>query len=227
MLLRLLLLVLTCACWQPALALDLDIRTSSASVLDFSFLIDHSTVDLKEDNTVIETNIDRVGILVFDVPEHGPHFGFALGYVFGDFNNNPLYQPLDMDGWYIGVLARGLAYRSQRITISLEARYIYQDMSGRDDLRDVALSWDEYLLNVTFAVALTGNLHFFAAPVYGDVDARYRERSALNQTVKMDSDNNAGFFAGVQYKLDERESVSLQYQDHVFTGILLDFKRLF
>ena len=209
------------------MALDLDVRTSSASVLDFSFLIDHSTVDLKEDNTVIETNIDRVGILVFDVPEHGPHFGFALGYVFGDFNNNPLYQPLDMDGWYIGVLARGLAYRSQRITISLGARYIYQDMSGSDDLRDVALSWNEYLLNVTFAVALTGNLHFFAAPVYGDVDARYRERSALNQTVKMDSDNNAGFFTGVQYKLDERESVSLQYQDHVFTGILLDFKRLF
>ena len=223
----LLLLVLICACWQPALALDLDVRTSSASVLDFSFLIDHSTVDLKEDNTVIETNIDRVGILVFDVPEHGPHFGFALGYVFGDFNNNPLYQPLDMDGWYIGVLARGRAYRSQRITISLEARYIYQDMSGSDDLRDVALSWNEYLLNVTFAVALTGNLHFFAAPVYGDVDARYRERSALNQTVKMDSDNNAGFFTGVQYNLDERESVSLQYQDHVFRGILLDFKRLF
>ena len=225
--LLLLFLVLTCACWQPALALDLDVRTSSANVLDFSFLIDHSTVDLKADNTVIETNVDRVGILVFDVPAHGPHFGLALGYVFGDFNNNPLYQPLDMDGWYIGVLARGLAYQSQRSMIFLEARYIYQDMSGSDDLRDVALSWDEYLLNVTFTVALTGKLHFFAAPVYGDVDARYRERGALNQTVKMDSDNNAGFFTGVQYKLDERESVSLQYQDHVFTGILLDFKRLF
>lgn len=215
------------ACWQPAIALDFDIRNSASDVLDFSFLIDHSTINLTENDVVIETNINRVGVLVYDVPDRGPHFGFALGYAFGDFNNNPQFEPLDMDGWYLGVLARGFAYQSQRFSISMEGRYIYQDISGADDLRVTELSWNEYSFNVIFQMALTSNLRFFAAPVYGDVDARYRERGIVNQTVKMSSDKNAGYFAGLQYWLDARESVSLQYQDHIFKGIVLDFKRLF
>ncbi len=209
------------------MAMDFDIRSSYDNVLDFSFIIDHSTIDLATNGTVIETNIDHVGVLVFDVPEHGPHFGLALGYAFGDFNNNPLFQPIDMDGWYIGVLARGIAYESARVTLTMEGRYIYQDISGGNETRNASLSWDEYSLNVTFHVAISGALRFFAAPVYGDVDARYRERGADNQTVKLESDSNAGFLAGLRYKLDQREFVSLQYQDHVFTGVTLRFRRLF
>jgi hypothetical protein len=212
---------------NPASALDFDIRNSYANVLDFSFIIDHSTVDLMENGTPIKTNINRVGILVFDIPENGLHFGLALGYAFGDFNNNPLFQPIDMDGLYIGVLARGVAYESARMALTMEGRYFYQDMSGSDETRNASLSWDEYSLNVTLHVALSGTLRFFAAPVYGDVDARYRERGADNLTVKLESESNAGFLAGLHYKVERREFISLQYQDHVFTGVMLRFRRFF
>lgn len=220
-------LVLTFGFWGKAFALDLDIRNSPADVLDFSFQIDHSTVDLRENNTLIETNINRVGVLVFNVPESGAHFGLALGYAFGDFTSNPLYQPVDMDGWYIGILARGIAYQSERIVVTMEGRYLYQDISGGDEEQNVSLSWNEYSLNVTLHVAITRKLQLFAAPVYGGLDARYRERGATSQTLKMDSDNNAGFLAGLRYKLDPRESISLQYQEHVFVGVVLEFRRLF
>lgn len=208
-------------------ALDLDIRSSSANVLDFSFVIDHSEVDLQSDNTVVETNLNRIGVLAFDVPETGPHFGLALGYAFGDFNNNPLFQPVDMDGWYIGVLARGLAYESKRLVVSLTGAYIYQDISGSNDVRETSLSWNEYSFDITVHVALTRALRFFTAAVYGDIDARYRERGANDQTVKMDSEKNLGFLAGLRYQLDQRESVSLQYQDHLSQGVVLNFRRLF
>ena len=224
---RLLPLIMGCCFWRPVFALDLDIRSSSASLLDFSFLIDHSTVDLTTDNTLIETNINRVGVLTIDVPESGPQFGLALGYAYGDFNNNPLFEPNDMDGWYIGILARGVLYDSGNMAVTMEGRYIYQDISGGDESKDVSLSWNEYALNVTLHMAVTGTLRLVVAPVYGGVDTTYRERGTVNQTVKMDSDNNAGLLAGLRYQLDPREFISLHYQDAVFTGVLVQFQRLF
>ena len=208
-------------------ALDLDVRSSSANILDFSFLVDFSTIDLLEDTTIIETNINRAGVLVFDVPESGPHFGLLLGYAFGDFNNNPLYQPVSMDGWYVGVAVRGIAFKSRRFAVSLQGYFIYQSISGSNDVNDTSLSWNEYALNATLSIALTQHLQFFAAPVYGGVYATYRERGASDVTVKMDNDTDAGYFAGLQYNLDQRESVSLQYQDAVFKGVALNFRRLF
>lgn len=221
------LLILTSAYLKPAFALDLDVRNSSADILDFSFLIDFSTIDLVENTTVIETNINRAGVVVFDVPESGPHFGLALGYAYGDFNNNPLHQPISMDGWYIGVLVRGFAFESRRFAVSFEGYFNYQSISGSNDVNSASLSWNEYSLNVTLSIAIASHLQVFAAPVYGGIDATYRERGTSDLTVKMDNDTDVGYFAGLQYKLDKRESVSLQYQDAVFTGVALNFRRLF
>jgi len=222
-----LLVTLASTSWEPVFALDLDVRTSPTNALDFSFLIDFSTIDLVEDATVIETNINRAGVVVYDVPESGPHFGLALGYAYGDFSSNPLYQPITMDGWYIGILARGIIFESRRVAVSLEGYFIYQDISGSNDVTSASLSWNEYSVNATLNVALTKQLRFYAAPVYGGVVATYRERGASDLTVKMDNDVDTGYFAGLRYLLDARESVSLQYQDAVFTGVALNFRRLF
>ena len=212
---------------KPVFALDLDVRSSSANMLDFSFLVDFSTIELVEDTTAIETNINRAGVVVYDVPESGPHFGLALGYAFGDFNSNPLYQPISMDGWYIGILARGIVLESGRFVAAFEGYFIYQDISGSNDVTNASLSWNEFSINATLKIALTKHLQLYAAPVYGGVAATYRERGSSDITVKMDNDVDVGYFAGLQYLLDARESVSLQYQDAVFKGVTLNFRRIF
>ena len=166
-------------------------------------------------------------VWTFDVPESGPHFGLALGYSFGDLSNHPVFQPIDMDGWYVGILVRGIAYETARLAVSMEARYIFQDLNGADLTRSASLRWNEYAVNATLHVALGESLRVFAAPVYGDINATYREQGTVNQSIKLNANNNAGFLAGLRYKLDARDFVSLQYQDYTYTGVVLRFRRLF
>ena len=216
---------------QPIYALDLDLRHSTSELIDFSFLIDSSTVEFtdNDNNAVAETDITRFGVLSYHVPTSGPHFGFSLGYSFGDFKNHPMFQPIDMDGWYGGILVRGMAYESERLAISLEAQYTYQDLSGSDTTRTASLSWNEYSVNATFHFAVSKALRIFAAPLYGGVDAsfQYQDQGNPSQSVNLEAENNTGYLAGLRYKLDKRDFVSLEYHDYTFKGAVLGFRRLF
>ncbi|WP_455201711.1 outer membrane protein [Kaarinaea lacus] len=210
-------------------ALDLDLRHSTSELIDFSFLINSSTIEFTDSDTVVDTDITRFGVLSYHVPSSGPHFGFALGYSYGDLSNHPTFQSIDMDGWYVGILVRGMAYESERMAISLEAQYTYQDLSGADTTRTASLSWNEYSVNATLHVALTKALRIYAAPLYGGVDAtyQYQVQGTAGQSDKLEANNNAGFLAGLRYKLDKRDFVSLEYHDYTFTGAVLGFRRLF
>ena len=212
-------------------ALDLDLRHSTSELIDFSFLIDSSTIEFtdKDNNAAAETDITRFGILSFHVPTSGPHFGFSLGYSFADFKNHPQFQPTELDGWYIGILVRGMAHESERMAISLEAQYTYQDLNGADSLKSASLSWNEYSVNATLHFAVTKALRVFVAPLYGGVDAsyQYQEQGNPSQSVNLEAENNAGFLAGLRYKLDKRDFVSLEYHDYTFKGAVLGFRRLF
>ena len=213
---------------RQAMALDLDIRSSAANILDFSFLLEHSTIDLERNGEVVETNLERIGILTYDVPDSGPHFGLALGYAFSDFTTNNLFQSLDMDGFYIGLSARGFVYESQRLSLMLEGHYIYQSVEGHDNENNTAtLSWNEYALSATATYALSGAFRVYAAPEFSDIQATYRERGAISQTVKLDSDNQTGFHAGIRYRLNNREFVSVQYNNAAVQGVVFRFRRLF
>lgn len=212
----------------PVMALDLDVRSSAASTLDFSLLLEHSTVDLENNGQVIETNLERVGILTIDAPATGPHFGLALGYAFSDFTSNNQYLPLDMDGYYLGLFVRQFVYESPRLSLMVQGQYTYQDVSGADrDNNTATLRWDEYSVAAVATLALTPAFRIYAAPVYGDVRATYRERGTVAQTVKFESHSRQGFFAGLRYRLDRREFISAQYNNASFQGVVLRFRRLF
>ncbi len=214
---------------QSCYALDLDIRQSSANLLDFSFIIDSSTIEYFDENykTVVDVDLTRTGVLVYDVPESGPHFGLALGYSFGDLSNHPVFQPIDMDGWYVGILVRGIAYETARFAITMEGQYIYQDLNGADTTRSASLRWNEYAVNATFHIALNEGWRLFAAPVYGDINATYRDQDIVNQTLKITANTNTGFLGGIRYKMGTRDFVSLQYQEYTYRGAVLRFRRLF
>lgn len=222
-----LLLILSAA--QPAYALDLDLRHSTSELIDFSFLIDSSTIEFTDNTKVVDTDITRFGVLSYHVPESGPHFGFALGYSYGDLSNHPTFQAIDMDGWYVGILVRGMAYETERVAISLEAQYTYQDLNGADTTRTASLSWNEYSVNATLHVAVSKALRIYVAPLYGGVDAtyQYQVQGSAGQSEKLEANSNAGFLAGLRYKLDKRDFVSLEYRDYTFTGAVLSFRRLF
>jgi hypothetical protein len=212
----------------PVMALDLDVRSSAANTLDFSLLLEHSTVDLENNGQVIEANLERVGILTIDVPAAGPHFGLALGYAFSDFTSNNQYLFLDMDGYYLGLFVRQFVYESPRFILMVQGQYTYQDVNGADsDNNTTSLRWDEYSVAATATLAVTPAFRIYAAPVYGDVHATYRERGTVTQTVKLDSNNRQGFFAGLRYRLNRREFISAQYNNAAIQGVVLRFRRLF
>ena len=215
---------------QPVYALDLDLRHSESELIDLAFLIDDSSIEFAANDIVVDTDITRFGVVSYNVPDSGPQFGFSLGYAYADLKNYPQFQAIDMDGWYVGILVRGIAYETERFCISLEAQYTYQDLSGADNTAIASLSWNEYAANITFHFAATKALRVFAAPIYGGIDATYQyqdQGTLLNQSISLEAENNAGYLAGLRYKLDKRDFVSLEYHDYTFAGAVLSFRHLF
>lgn len=222
-------ILLFCLAGQQAGALDLDVRSSAANILDFSLLLEHSNIDLELNGEVIETNLERIGILAYDVPEHGVHLGLALGYAFSDFNTNSRFPSLDMDGYYLGVSARGILFDSPRWLIMVEGQYLYQSVQGHnsDNTTTATLSWNEYSVTAMVNLALGGGLRLFAAPVYSGIQSSYRERGTLDQTFKLSAARHGGFLGGLRYQLNNREFVSMQYTRAAAQGVVFRFRRLF
>ncbi|MGD8559897.1 MAG: hypothetical protein PVH04_09540 [Gammaproteobacteria bacterium] len=216
------------AAGPPAMAMDLDVRSAPSNVLDFSLLIEHSVTELERDSNKVDANVERIGILTIDVPRDGPRFGLALGYAFSDFDNNDLYLPISMDGYYLGVSVQGLIVETSTWSVTARAEYIFQDVDGSDmDNNTASLSWHEYSVGVSLRFALSSALRIVVEPVYTDINGTYRERGVSSQTVKLDSSKGSGLHAELQYWLNDRESISVQYRNAALQGFALRFRRFF
>ena len=210
-----------------ASAFDLDVRSSKANVLDFSLLIEHSSITLENDETNVEFNLERIGILSFDVPSSGPHFGLALGYAFSDIADDDVYEPISMDGYYIGVAVRAYVLNLDNLSLQLTGQYLYQSVSGSEGQQEASLSWNEFSAKAIATYRVTNALHIFAGPIWATIDATYREKGPIRFTDSFDNKNNTGYFAGIGYQLNRLEYLGVQYQQAHTEGVVLRFRKLF
>lgn len=216
-----------CLASYNANAFDLDVRSSKANVLDFSLLIEHSSVTLENDESDAKFNLERIGILSFDAPISGPHFGLALGYAFSDIANDDVYEPISMDGYYIGVAVRGYVFRLENLSLQLSGHYLYQSVSGSEGQQEASLSWNEFSAKAIATFRVTKPLHIFVGSVWATIDATYREKGAIRFTDSFDNKNNTGYLAGIGYQLNRLESLSVHYQQAHTEGVVLRFRKLF
>ena len=208
-------------------ALDLDVRSSRSSMLDVSLQIERASVDFESSSAELTANLRRIGIISIDVPSSGPQFGLLLGYAFSDFSNTSSFGAIDMDGYYIGVLARGTLLRHGPLSLSLLGHYLYQSVDGAADMNVASLDWDELSATAQIEYRLDSIGVLFAGFKTGSIDAHYKERGAVNTSIYLDDKNKQGFVAGFSYEVNRLEFLSVSYQSANSEGVALRFQKWF
>jgi len=212
---------------RHSMALDLDVRSDRSHVLDFSLLVEHSTLALEVNGATIDTNLQRIGILSFDVPASGPSFGLALGYAFSDFSTNPVYSTHSMDGYYIGIAVQGYLMNTQVLSLLVTGQYLYQSVNGSEADDEFSLAWNEISAQLIFGTRVFDPVLLFGGASYGDVDATYRQTGSIHLTDNMATSQNTGFVTGLRYAMNRREFISVYYQHGYSQGGVLQFQKYF
>ena len=210
-----------------AWALDLDVRSSRSSRLDFSLHIDHSSMDLDNGSSVVELNQERIGIVSVEVPFSGPQLGLLLGYAYADFTSTNSYESIPMDGYYIGVSALANLFRYGNFSLPVSAQYVYQSIDGKDQLERASLSWDEMSVSALLQLRIENTGQLFAGVRTTSIDGRYRYNGATNVSTEIENDNRQAVLVGFDYFIDRLESVGILVQRGTADGITLRFRKLY
>jgi len=224
---RSLFLLITFSQINAAQALDLDVRSDRSNRLDFSLQIEHLAVDLDNRISVVELNMNRIGIISIDAPTSGPQFGLLLGYAYADFSTNNIYESIEMDGYYLGVSVRVHLVKRDKFALSVLGHYLYQSVEGKDDQAKASLSWDEFSATVMFSYQLKAAGEFYAGLNAARLDGRYRYNGASNISLDVENDTRTGGIIGFDYSINRLETVGINYQDGSAKGVSLRFRKLF
>ena len=212
---------------NPANALDLDVRSSRSSRLDFSVIIERASIDLDNDMSTVEMDLTRFGIVSIEVPGSGPQFGLLLGYAFADFSGSAGYESIAMDGYYLGVSVRADIFNYNAFTTVLLAHYLYQSVDGNDDQVTASLSWDEFSAAVMlkYRIGAIGELYGSINAV--TIDGRYRYDGLVSVRDDIENHDQQSTQAGFIYYINQLETVGINYQRGTFDGFGLQFRKLF
>lgn len=210
-----------------AQALDLDVRSDRSNRLDFSLQIEHLGVDLDNGISVVELNLNRIGIISIEAPPSGPQFGLLLGYAYADFSSNNVFESIEMDGYYLGVSVGVNLVKYSKFGLSLLGHYLYQSVEGKDDQARASLSWDEFAVTALFNYRMESTGEFYVGLNTAKLDGRYRYNGTTNISLGVANDNRAGAIVGFDYNINRLETVGINYQDGSSKGVSLRFRKLF
>ena len=216
-------LSLTCHCY----ALDLDVRNRNSDALDFALVLEHFDMEIDAIGATVKANFDRIGIQSFSVPVSGPSFGLLLGNAYSDFSNNSVYQSQGLSGYYIGVAVQGYLLNSQILSFLASGQYIYQGMRGSEDGNDYSMTWSTFDAQLIAETRMVYPVWLFGGVNYGNIDGIYRERGTVHLTDNIKNSHKVGYLAGIRYSLNQRESVTMQYQHGYRNSVKLLFQKYF
>jgi len=208
-------------------ALDLDVRSSRTSRLDFSVLIDRSSIEMENDNASVELDLSRFGIVSIEVPASGPQFGLLLGYAYADFSDSNSYESIAMDGYYLGVSVRVNMITYSALTIAVAGHYLYQSVDGEDNQAKASLTWDEFSAALILGYRLGATGELYGAVQTASLDGRYRYDGLTSTRDDLENKNRQGAEAGFTYYINRLETVGIIYHRGFSDGFSLQFRKLF
>jgi len=212
---------------SSVMALDLDVRSSKSSRLDFSMQLERSSIEIKNPLSSDELELTRIGIVSIEVPPSGLQFGLLLGYAYADFSDNGVNESIDMDGYYLGISARAYPVETNQMAVLLSGHYLYQSIDGKDDLAKASLSWDEFYASAIVEFRMQNLGVLYAGGAVGQIDARYRYRGSTNVSVDIENENQQGLIAGFTYFMNPYESVGVSFHSGITDGLQLHFRKIF
>lgn len=191
--------------------------------MDFSLQLSQSDLLLHYDDLDHDTNLERIGIEVFDTTRPHLHYGFLAGSSRLTLDGDPLLAGLNLDGYYAGLALRGVFGQNPRLDV--QGQYLYQDVRDANTSRDVFITWHEWRAELQASLRLGSPLTALAGLGYVNLDAEQRITGDGARTRGLREQTGTEKRLGLELNVDSNGRVGLHIQRGVFDSVSLVFAR--
>jgi hypothetical protein len=219
--------LLSAATLTPAMATDYSLPAANHGLRSFDFALQFSNTDLDLDYRDLshDTELERVGISVFDTQDPMLEYGFIMGSSRVTISDDPNLAGISLNGYHLGLALHSHFGSNPQLT--LRARYLYQEVSNRDDNQKSLLSWHEWEAGGQVSLRLVHALVMSAGVAQTGIDATQRLRGNTSLTQSIKTAGGSQYFAGLTLLVDNGGRVGLYLQRGIRRGFGLSFARSF
>jgi len=169
--------------------------------LDFSLQLSHHTLDLDYGGTLVDTTVDRIGIVWRERFSDRLQLGLVGGSSYLTQSNNPPLAGRELSGYHAGLVLDFDLLTLKRGSLSLHGSWLYQKMDD-DGTQQAVISWREPSVGLRAAVAVGGGLSLYGGARYGYIDGTQRLTGPINETRKIEQKDRTGGFVGIALELE-------------------------
>jgi hypothetical protein len=152
-------------------------------------------------------------------------YGFIMGSSRVTVSDDPNLAGISLDGYHLGLALHSHFGRNPQL--ALKARYLYQEVSNRDDNQKDLLSWHEWEAGGQVSLRPISSLVMSAGVAQTGIDATQRLRGNTSLTQSIKTAGGSQYFAGLTLLVDNGGRVSLYLQRGIRRGFELSFARGF
>jgi hypothetical protein len=181
---------------------------------------------LRMNQTMRETRLTHVVLIVYEPFLHNVYGGLRLGYVDVSQADNPAVAGLRIDGNSLGVQLGVFLIRNEYMDITLQGDYDYLQANSEDDNQKVDFDWVE--TNIQFGATLKLGLFHLSGTAYRySIDGDQKLHSPINATTPFNQTERTGTSAGIAIQVDPTGYIGVHAERGAREGVRLLFTREF
>lgn len=223
-------IVVFCLLFAPDACATFDIRSSPQNQLDFSLIVQQNSLSLQNSNTVLDTDMLRLGFQMIDVPPELPiQIGVGLGYAFVDQQTYPGLNNASMGGLYFTLLARTRLFTAGDWSSEAVFTYDYLRVGKNGETQQSRLHWNHVSVQAQISYFLTYYLSMDLGAKLGQLNANLSgsDNNDNNISESLDSDGHLAGFVGLNYHLPGDQKVAIIGQQGYVNRVIIQFQRTF
>ncbi len=215
---------LTAFCTTPGYASPLD-SYADETPTEFNFYLSRQKSILDNTRPDVSTTTEWVGFSFFSRLNSQIEGGLLLGYSFASQENAALTAGMNLSGAHLGVALRIPLIEHPDLRVSLDSRYVYQNVDDNIGAQSVRLVWHTYDVGLSIAKHLTPLFGIYGGILYGSADGTETASGTLTQTRSFKSHPEAERIAGIFINSGLDGSIGIYAHSGLRDGIDLVFTR--
>ncbi len=203
-----------------------DLASVESPGTEAALLIQRLETDLKLDQSISQTRINRVGLIILEPANSAVQAGLQIGALEIHQSDNSITAGLDLTGNYIGIMFRTNLYRSNHSAIRLDGGYTYNEADKHTNDQQIKYDWHEFLLRALFEWKFGDfnmSLGRYTQIINGDETAF----GVVTRTREIEQVDKAGTRLEVDYRVDVTGKIGIQLDNGSRDAVALIFAREF
>lgn len=194
--------------------------------IDFTLQISETKTAPRYGGTVVDTEVQRIGVYWQEYYRDRWRLGLRGGYSFVTQTGNAATAGLELDGYHAAVAFDVDLIQRPRFKWYAGGAYFYERTNEETSGQRITLSWHAPTGRIGAVVGLAGGVSLHAGVQHGYIAGQERLHGTVNQTTGVARPHDTGGFVGLELSLDaDGGYAGISGQSGVERGAALYFGR--